>query len=241
MHCLKKKFLMVVMMLVLSSILSGLHPLPTLALSIEWRPQVSHHAVPLPVTQSHTLKLHAAEKKSQEGFYTKHFEKKPHLALEHFIHQVNPKLTSLECHQLAQHILYYSSQFRVDYRLIASVVATESSFRSDALSYTGAMGLGQLKPQTASWLGVKEPFQVQDNLQGTTRYLQYLLTRFNTALDPALASYFEGPTKVSRQGISPQGVAYLHRINKHLQHLKRCHQPWRALPVAGFRRGDPSS
>ncbi|MFM7469132.1 MAG: lytic transglycosylase domain-containing protein [Vampirovibrionales bacterium] len=155
------------------------------------------------------------------------FHRSPEHALQLFIRHVNPKLTPLERQQLAQHILNNSSQFQVDYRLIASIVATESSFRSNALSVTGAMGLGQLKSQTATWLGVKEPFQVQDNLQGTTRYLQYLLTRFHAELDPALASYFEGPTKVSQTGISPKGIAYLQKVNAHLQTLKQYHQPWR--------------
>lgn len=144
-----------------------------------------------------------------------------HTPLTAYIGQYNQKLAGPSSQQYATLILNLSRLYDVDFRLISSIVAVESSFRRDAISPTGAIGLGQLRPETARWLGVVDPFDPVDNLFGTTRYLKYLLNRFNGNLDKALASYFQGPGSVERNGIDSNTWYYLSKINREISRFEQ--------------------
>ena len=82
--------------------------------------------------------------------------------------------------------------------LIHSVIRAESSFRADAVSPAGAQGLMQLMPATARELGVTDPFDVEQNIDGGARYLRQMLDRFDGDLKVALAAYNAGPGTVQR-------------------------------------------
>lgn len=129
------------------------------------------------------------------------------------IGQYNRNLTAEQRLWLARSIAQLSTTYQVDYRLIASVIAVESSFRPDAVSSTGAMGLGQLKDHTARWLHVANPFDPIDNMTGSVRYLRYLLDRFNGDMARAVSGYYIGPNAVAREGINPSALRYLTKVN----------------------------
>lgn len=80
-------------------------------------------------------------------------------------------------------------------------IEVESAYRQDAISHAGAIGLGQLMPDTARDLGV-DPRDPLQNLDGSARYLAMLLERFG---DPrlALAAYNAGPDVVRQYGGIP--------------------------------------
>jgi soluble lytic murein transglycosylase-like protein len=119
----------------------------------------------------------------------------------------NNSLSDDEALQIARWILYYSSQYKLDARLVMSVITVESRFQPQAVSRVGAMGLGQLMPGTASTLGVKNAFSVQENIYGTARYLRAQYDRWANdehVLDLMLAAYNAGPEAVARyNGIPP--------------------------------------
>jgi soluble lytic murein transglycosylase-like protein len=83
-------------------------------------------------------------------------------------------------------------------KLIRSVTRAESNFRADAVSPAGAQGLMQLMPPTARELGVTDPFDVEQNIDGGARYLRQMLDRFDGDLKVALAAYNAGPGTVQR-------------------------------------------
>jgi membrane-bound lytic murein transglycosylase F len=90
-----------------------------------------------------------------------------------------------------------------DWRLLASQMYQESRFKPDARSWAGASGLLQLMPATAREVGVRDPFDPEDNVRGAVKYLQWL-TGFwdDRILDETerlkfiLASYNTGPGHV---------------------------------------------
>ena len=108
-----------------------------------------------------------------------------------------------------------SATFHLDPDLVNSVIHAESGFNSHAVSRKGAQGLMQLMPQTASKLGVSNPFDPQANVTGGSRYLRELLERYNFDLIKALAAYNAGTTPVERyKGVPPyqETQAYVRRI-----------------------------
>ncbi len=80
-------------------------------------------------------------------------------------------------------------------------IEVESGYRQEAVSSAGAIGLGQLMPDTARDLGV-DPTDLHQNLDGSARYLAMMLHAFADAR-LALAAYNAGPDAVRRYGGIP--------------------------------------
>ena len=91
----------------------------------------------------------------------------------------------------------------VDPSLLAALVKQESGFDPSATSGAGAAGLTQLMPSTAAGLGVSDPYNPAQSLEGGARYLRAQLDRFGGDPALALAAYNAGPGAVTRYGGVP--------------------------------------
>lgn len=92
---------------------------------------------------------------------------------------------------------------QIDPLLLEALVSAESDFRPNLVSSAGAMGLAQLMPGTARMLGVTDPMDPAQNLNGGARYLAQMLRQFDGDRRLALAAYNAGPGAVQRHGGIP--------------------------------------
>lgn len=90
----------------------------------------------------------------------------------------------------------------VDPALLAAVAKAESGFRTDAVSPAGARGLMQLMPATARGLGVTDPFDPAQAIDGAARLLAGHMKTFGS-VELALAAYNAGPGAVRTHGGIP--------------------------------------
>jgi soluble lytic murein transglycosylase-like protein len=126
----------------------------------------------------------------------------------------------------------------LDPLLIYSVMHQESSFKSRAISPKGARGLMQLMPGTAARFGVSNIFDPQQNIEGGSRYMKFLLDRFDGDLSLALAGYNAGEGAVDKYGwrIPPYAETqeYVRRISQRYNILR---DPNAALYAPSLSRG----
>jgi soluble lytic murein transglycosylase-like protein len=109
--------------------------------------------------------------------------------------------TKAEMHEMLAHA---GAAHHIDADLLASVVRAESGGQVRAVSRTGARGLMQLMPGTASAMGVEDAFRPEQNIAGGTAYLDALLTRYRDNVALALAAYNAGPGAVDKyHGVPP--------------------------------------
>lgn len=117
-----------------------------------------------------------------------------------------------------------SSRYQLDPDFVISVIKAESNFQARAVSRKGAQGLMQLMPQTASQLGVADPFDPKANVEGGTAYLNQLLEMYHNDPIKALAAYNAGAHRVQQyHGVPPyrETQAYIARIVRDFNAKKR--------------------
>jgi soluble lytic murein transglycosylase-like protein len=106
-------------------------------------------------------------------------------------------------------------------RLVAAVARAESAWNPRAVSRKGARGLMQLMPSTGQRFGVRraELFDIEKNLDAGSRYLAWLVERFDGRLEHVLAAYNAGEGTVERYGGVPpyrETREYIRRIYGYL-------------------------
>lgn len=85
-----------------------------------------------------------------------------------------------------------------------ALVTQESGYNPLAISSAGAMGMAQIMPGTARYLGLYAPFDPAANMRAGARYLKEQLNRFAGRSDLALAAYNAGPGRVEKSWSVPR-------------------------------------
>jgi soluble lytic murein transglycosylase-like protein len=126
----------------------------------------------------------------------------------------------------------------VDPKLLTGLIRAESNFNPKATSPAGAQGLTQLMPATAAGLGVTNPLDPAQAIEGGARYLRQQLDRFGGDASKALAAYNAGPGAVERFGGVPpyaETQDYVRKVQSYAAELRT------AAPIASLVAAPVSS
>lgn len=94
-----------------------------------------------------------------------------------------------------------SKKYGVDENLIRAIIKVESNFNPNVVSSAGATGLMQLMPQYCDDLGVSDPFNIEQNIDGGTKEIKRYLDKYNGDVEMALMAYNGGPTRMAKRGV----------------------------------------
>ena len=122
----------------------------------------------------------------------------------------------------------HAKNYQLDPALLAAVIYQESKFRANAKSSSGAIGLMQLRPDTAQGIAIRTGgtrFQTSDlynpelNVRYGSWYLRHLLDKYDDE-KTALAAYNAGQRNVDTWRAEGKGIqfsetrAYVDRVEK---------------------------
>ena len=120
-------------------------------------------------------------------------------------------------------IINASKRYNVDPDLVQAIIMAESSYNPSAVSCKGAVGLMQIMPATATSLGVEDPYDPEDNVNGGVKYLKWLLNQFDGDMMLAVAAYNAGRTNVQKyQGVPPYKDTqyYVKKVFEYYEHYQ---------------------
>jgi soluble lytic murein transglycosylase-like protein len=114
----------------------------------------------------------------------------------------------------------------LDPAVLHGLIQQESGFDASATSSAGASGLTQLMPGTASSMGVADPLNPAESIEGGARYLGQLMDRFGGNTEDALAAYNAGPGAVERYGGTPpyaETQSYVGKVLGYAESYRQSH------------------
>src|SRR5712671_7033866 len=119
---------------------------------------------------------------------------------------------------------HYASAFDVPVELVYAVIQAESGWNPHAVSKKGAAGLMQLMPETATRFGVRDRFDIEENIRGGVAYLAWLIRLFKGDLRLAVAAYQVGESQILSRGLaysSQEVFDYVNRVAQVYRAIRR--------------------
>ena len=128
----------------------------------------------------------------------------PLVKIEKFIRTHHPEISQEDLEEITMAVLDASAQYHIDYYLILSLIAAESSFRKTAVSHKGARGLTQLMPVNCyvRWRDIRP------RLPGTGTCSSWN----GLERSDRLGAYNAGPTRIARSKGGRGRPVYVKRV-----------------------------
>ncbi len=126
-----------------------------------------------------------------------------------YIQKHGKRLSSDDVRETAEAIIGWSLEYDVDARLVVALISTTSGFDPTSFSSNGAKGLGHLTFEIQQEFGVENPYNINENIFATVRYLKRLLDKYKVTesnlnkLQLVLAEYKQGPEVIRKFGGMP--------------------------------------
>ena len=178
---------------------------------------------------SYPFQAIAQDQLLQEPYKSKAYLNSYYQAVRYY----NSELSDHDTRTIVLAILHYAYEYSLDPRFVMAVIACESGFNPQAVSPAGAIGLGQLMPDTARSVKTNDPYNINLNIRGACYLLKSHLLSYgcrNTlnlsylpkAMSLTLAAYNAGPGAVSKyNGVPPyrETQNYVHNVIKEYRRL----------------------
>lgn len=164
------------------------------------------------------------------------------------IDKYNPKLPEEQKIAIIEAILQSAESHNLDPLLVAAVIAAESSFRPQARSCCDARGLMQLTKMVWPYVGVQDPYDIKQNIEGGCIFLAKQAVRFQS-VELSLAAYNAGPGivgKLKRVPNYPETINYVKKVTRLNNELSEKFETRRAAATAAYlaaniQSSDPAS
>lgn len=111
-----------------------------------------------------------------------------------------------------------SAKYDISYDFLVAVAKAESDFNTKCVSSAGAEGIMQVMPEEQKGLGIKDPFDAEQNIMGAAKLLKAHLKKFNGDYTLAAAAYNAGSGRVQKYGGVPpftETQNYVKKIQKY--------------------------
>lgn len=138
----------------------------------------------------------------------------------------NNNLTQKE--QIQNAVKKASRKYGVDENLIKAVIKAESNFNPNVVSCAGAKGLMQIMPSNFKSLGISNPFDIYQNVEGGTKLLKEYIDRYDGDIQMALMAYNGGPTRMKNRGVT--SIEHIYKMPKETQNYVK--------KVMGYYKGE---
>ncbi len=125
-----------------------------------------------------------------------------------------------------------AARYNLDPAVLHGLIQQESGFNPNSRSSAGALGLTQLMPGTASSLGVSNPLDPVQSIEGGAHYLSQMMSQFGGNTADALAAYNAGPGAVHQYGGVPPYAETQDYVNKVLGYANAYRQSLASTPTA---------
>jgi soluble lytic murein transglycosylase-like protein len=108
----------------------------------------------------------------------------------------------------------WAAEYGIDPGLLMSLAWLESGWQNSVVSPAGAIGIGQLLPDTVHFLTTEvmhtplDPADPESNIRMSARYLKWLLDRTGGDVRSSLAAYYQGLRSLTERGVLPESEVY---------------------------------
>ncbi|WP_195986955.1 lytic transglycosylase domain-containing protein [Clostridium sp. D53t1_180928_C8] len=168
------------------------------------------------ISEKNKVECRDLEKVSLEGMLSKYINGVKSSGIINSNNYMISNINSLNVDErIKNSIQLYSNKYSVDPNLVKAIIKVESDFNPNLVSSAGAKGLMQLMPEICEELGIKDQFNIEQNIEGGVRHIKGYIDKYNGNIEMALIAYNGGPTRMINRGV--KSIEDIYKMPKETQ------------------------